>query len=376
MGRIACVLSSLRLGFGVGLALVLGPALGLAGCGGEEVKPPASPVAPVPTEAPPALAATVEPAPAKEEPKAPPSLAELQRKVAMGLGEALNAHDATKAAAFYAERAVVTMPGLPDTTGRAAIAAELQTRFAAMSDSKSMATRVFVKGDVVVVEWAWSATHTGQLMGVKATGKPVGAMGVDVMWFTPEGLIKEQHTYTDLGTVMAQIGASKQKGRAAPTVPSAMPTVAVSTGSADEAKNVEAATKRFEAFEKKSEAAFLGSSSDDLTWDDLTQPEAMKGKAAGKRYFVELTRAFPDVKATTTNAWGFGDYVIAEVTLSGTQRAAFFGVPPTNKAIRLHALDILQFKDGAIVKGWSYGNGREMTPPPQPVAGPAASTKP
>jgi predicted ester cyclase len=99
----------------------------------------------------------------------------------------------------------------------------------------------------------------------------------------------------------------------------------------------------------------------------------MQGKAAGKRYFGELTRAFPDVKATTTNAWGVGDYVIAEATLSGTYRAAFFGVPPTNKAIRLHALDILQFKDGTIVKGWSYGNGREMTAPP--AAGPAAPTK-
>jgi steroid delta-isomerase-like uncharacterized protein len=189
-------------------------------------------------------------------------------------------------------------------------------------------------------------------------------MGVDVMWFTPEGLIREQHTYMDLGTVMSQIGASKQKGRAVPTFAIAMPTVTVSTSSADEARNVESATTMFQALEKKSEAGFLGAASDDLTWDDLTQPETMKGKAAAKRYFVELTRAFPDVKATTTNAWGVGDFVIAEGMLSGTHRAAFFGVPPTNKAIRLHALDIIQFKDGKIQNGWSYGNGAEMNPPP------------
>ena len=134
----------------------------------------------------------------------------------------------------------------------------------------------------------------------------------------------------------------------------------VSTNNPDETKNVDAATKMFGAFEKKSDADFLGSASDDITWDDMTQPETMKGKAAGKKYFVAMTTAFPDVKATTTNAWGVGDFVIAEGTLSGTHKAAFFGIQPTKKQINLHGLDIIQFKDGKVISGRSYGNGAEM----------------
>jgi predicted ester cyclase len=92
----------------------------------------------------------------------------------------------------------------------------------------------------------------------------------------------------------------------------------------------------------------------------MTQPETMKGKAAGKKYFTAMTTAFPDVKATTQNAWGIGDVVIAEGTITGTHKGAFFGIQPTKKQVSLHGVDIMQFKDGKIVSGRSYGNGAEM----------------
>lgn len=337
--------------FGLAAALVL------VACGGEEVKPAQTPVAPVATTPP----APVTTEPVAEAPKAPaPTLAELQRKTSEGLGQAINAHDAKKLASFYTENAVVKTAGMPDITGRDAIAADWQKRFDMIPTAKSMVSRVFVKGDVVVAEWSWAGTHSVDMMGVKATEKPIGAMGADVMWFTPEGLVKEQHTYFDMGTLLSQIGVSKAKGRPAPSLPTGAPTIVRGTDGGDEAKNVEAATKMFNAFEKKSDADFLGGASDDLTWDDMTQPEASKGKAAAKKYFTAMTTAFPDVKSSTTNAWGVGDFVVAEGTLSGTHKAAFFGIQPTKKQINLHGLDIIQFKDGKIVSGRSYGNGAEM----------------
>jgi steroid delta-isomerase-like uncharacterized protein len=335
-----------------GVAVVLAVMLGA--CGGEEAKP--QPVVPQPA-APPAAPPVVE-AP-KEEAKPAPSLAELEKQTGMGIGQAMNAHDAKKLASFYTENAVIKMAGMPDITGRDAIAAMWQKNFDGVANSKGGANHVYVKGDVVVVEFAWAGTDAG-MAGMKATEKPVGANGVDIMWFSPEGLVKEQHTYVDMGTIMSQIGASKQKARPVPTVPTTPPAVTVATNSADEQKNVDAATKMFGAFEKKSSDDFMGGASDDITWDDMTQPETMKGKAAGKKYFTAMTTAFPDVKATTQNAWGIGDVVIAEGTITGTQKGAFFGIQPTKKQISLHGVDIIQFKDGKIVSGRSYGNGAEM----------------
>lgn len=345
---------SVRAG-GVGVLAVGFLAIALGACGGDEAKPqpvvPATPVAPTP---PPVVEAP------KEEPKPAPTMGELQKQTSAGLAMAMSAHDAKKTASFYTENAVIKMAGMPDVTGREAIAAMWQKNWDMASNAKAGANRVFVKGDVVVVEFAWAGTHSGDMGAIKATEKPIGAQGVDIMWFAVDGLIKEQHTYMDMGTIMSQIGASKQKGRPVPTVPTTMPTAAVATGSAEETKNVDAATKMFAAFEKKSADDFMGGASDDITWDDMTQPETMKGKAAGKKYFAAMTTAFPDVKSTTTNAWGVGDVVIAEGTLSGTQKGAFFGIPATKKPISLHAVDIMQFKDGKIVAGRSYGNGAEM----------------
>ena len=181
----------------------------LVGCGGEEAKPAQTPTTPVATETAPVVTAE----PVKEAPPPQPTLAELEKKTSEGIGMALNAHDAKKVASFYTENAVLKMAGAPDAMGREAIAAEWQRRFDAAPNGKSMASRVFVKGDVVVVEWAWTGTHSGEMMGIKATEKPLGAMGADVSWFSPEGLIKEQHTYMDAGTLMSQMGVSKAKGR-------------------------------------------------------------------------------------------------------------------------------------------------------------------
>ncbi len=342
--------------FSVSSGVVVGLlAVALGACGGEEAKPPVMPTPAVE----PAATPPVE-APAKDEPKPASTMAEMQKAAGAGIGQAMNAHDAKKMASFYTENAVIKMAGMPDVTGRDAIAAMWQKNFDMVSSSKGGASRIFVKGDVVVIEFAWAGTDSGGMGGMKATEKPVGAQGVDIMWFSPDGLVKEQHTYVDMGTIMSQVGASKHKGRAVPTVPTTPPAVVVATGSADEQKNVDAATKMFAAFEKKSSDDFMGGASDDITWDDMTQPETMKGKAAGKKYFAAMTTAFPDVKSTTTNAWGVGDVVIAEGTLSGTQKGAFFGIPATKKPINLHGVDIMQFKDGKIIAGRSYGNGVEM----------------
>jgi len=357
------------------LLVTLAVAVSLAACGGEEATPPPkAPEAPVATAAPPPVA----PEAPKEEAKPQPSLAELQRKTSEGLGTALNAHDAKKLASFYTENAKLKMAGMPDLDGRDAVAKHWEGVFKAFPTMKTAASRVWVKGDVVVVEWGWTGTHGAEFPpGVKATEKPVGAMGVDVMWFSPDGLVKEQHTYTDMTTVMGQIGASKQKARPVPTLATGAPQVIPATGSADETKNVETVAKTWAAFEKKSDADFLAASADDVVWEDMTQPEPMKGKAAAKKFFQEMTKAFPDAKSTPTNAWGIGDYVIAEGTFTGTQKGPLFGMPPKNKAVSLHMLDIVQLKDGKVVKGWTYGNDMEMAMQlgllPPPAAKPAAA---
>lgn len=339
----------------------------VSACGGGDAQPPQTPAAPVATT--PAPAPTAEVA-KTEEPKATASPMELQKKTMMAYGEAMNARDAKKLASLFTDNAVMKFAGAPDTVGRDAIQTHYQKMFDAFTNSKVNAARVWMKGDVCVDEWAWTATHTGEMMGMKATEKPVGFMGVNISWFTPEGQIKEQHSYADMGTLMSQMGVSKQKARAIPTVPTGAPQVIVSTGSPDETKNLEAAQKMMGSFEKKSEADFMGSFADNIEWDDMTMPDTMKGKDQGKKFFKMMTTAFPDVKTTNANMIAVGDYVISEGAITGTHKGPMMGIQPTKKTVNMHGIDIIQFKDGKMVHGWSYGNGMEMmtqlglVPPP------------
>lgn len=341
----------------VSFALAIGFLLCACG-GGEENKPPQMPAAPAATTPAPTATATAE-AP-KEEPKPKETLAQLQEKAAHGMMEAMNAHDAKKLSSFYSEGAVMKIAGAPaDASGREAIAQSWQKLFEAFPDFKTGTSRVWMKDDVVVAEWAFNATHQGDLWGIKGTEKKVGSHGLDVMWFTPEGQVKEHHVYYDGATILSQIGLSKQKARPIPAVPTNAQMFS-SKGAPEEAKNVDVVKAMNAAFEGKKEADWLAAMADTVEWDDMTQPQTSKGKADAKKYMKEMTTAFPDLKGTTTNTWAVGDYVITEAQWTGTHKGSLFGMPATKKSVTAKMADVLQLKDGKMVKGWSYSNGADV----------------
>lgn len=343
-----------KVSFGLAVGFVL------VACGGGESEPPKTPATPAPTmTTAPATTASVEPP--KEEPKKA-SFAEMQQKTMMGFIEALNARDAKKLSSFYTPNAVQKVSGAPsDMTGPEQIAMGYGKLFEGIKDFKTAANRVFKKDDVVVVEWAFTGTHTGDLWGMKATEKPIGANGIDLFWFDKDsGLIKEHHIYYDGATILSQIGVSKQKARPIPTLSSSMPTPMESKGTPEETKNLDTYKATMAAMEAKKEADFLANIADNAEYDDYSMPQTMKGKAEAKKFFKEMTTAFPDAKMTVLNAWSFGDFVVVEQEVKATNKGAFMGMPATKKSIDMKGVDVQQFKDGKMVHGWSYSNGAEF----------------
>jgi len=331
----------------------------VGGCGGgDEAQkppetPPSPPVAAVATTSPPAAAAPA-PAPAA----AKPTLAELETQNGKAMLEARNAHDAKKVASLYADDAVVTMAGMPEQHGRADVEKESQQLFDGYKDSKFWASRVFVKKDMVVLEWGWSGTNNGEMMGMKATNKQAGTAGLSVMWFNDDGLIKKENVYMDMATVMAQL-TGKGKARAVPTPPASVE-VHTSKDGADEAKNMDLVKGMYAGLDSRKEADFLGPMTDDVEYNDYTAPQATKGKGEVKKFFTMFTKAFPDGKSATMNMFGADDFVVGEVNLTGTHKGQFGPFAATKKPVSLHAAEIFQVKDGKVVRGWTYANNAEF----------------
>ena len=329
-------------------------AVTLAGCG--EDPPPAVPTSPSVVTAPPpptvAPVATVAPAP-----KA--SLADLQKQGLANALMGLNGHDPAKFASVYADDAVISVAGLNEVNGRAAIAQNMTEWFEVFSKAKLGFSRVWVKGDTMVLEWVINGTHHGELFGVKGTEQPIGHYGLSVVSFNADGKVVRENRYGELGSVMTQVGAAgaKAKPRPIPEVPAAPETI-VAKG--DEDKNVDVAKAALSALESKKEEAFTAVLTDDVEQDGVFHLETSKGKEGAKKFYKSFTTAFPDAKFEVTKAIAIGDYAIVESTLKATQKGALGTIPATKKPIAVHLVDIFKIKDGKVARAWTYQNSLEM----------------
>ena len=143
---------------------------------------------------------------------AKPTMMELQTKANKASIEAWNSHDPKKVAALFAADGVLKVPGMPDAKGTDAITTNAQMAFAAFPDFKAAYSNIIAKGNVQILEWTITGTNSGEWMGRKATGRPMGINGVSVTTFNDEGLIKEEHRYFDAPTISSQLDAKAKDG--------------------------------------------------------------------------------------------------------------------------------------------------------------------
>ena len=287
-------------------------------------------------------------------------MADMQTSAVKAFTDGWNAHDGKKVAAVFADGGVYWVAGVPALKGREAIQSNVDSSGKAFPDMKLTPWRTWQKDDVIAVEWVFNGTNSGDWMGMKATNKPVGVHAISLFWMNPDGSVKEVHEYWDGRTLMGQLGATKEKVRAVAAAPAGAPEMHVSAGTPDEAKNVDATKAMYVAFEKKAEADFVNAMTDGTEYDDYTRPATSKGKAEAKQFFGAFTKAFPDLKITPVFVMAVGDTVIAEAQTTGTNTGKFMGKAPTKKALDVKGVDVFQFKDGKVVRGWSYSNGMEV----------------
>jgi len=315
-------------------------------------------------------------------------MADAQKKFLGELEAALTARDAKKLASLYSTGAVLRSSGrngLHDAAGRDEIekarARGLTVVGKTFPDIKWVHTRALQRGEVMVVEWTVTATDTGGFLADKPTNKKVGWRGVSVFTFDDDGLVKNEIDILDPLTMLGQLGKGdpKAKVRPPPAGPASPTQFVAAKESPEEEKNVEAVKALYSSFEKKDEKASLALMTDDVVHSDLTQPEDTKGKDAAKKELGGWFKAFPDGKINATNAWAFGDIVVAELETTGTFKGPLGPLKPNGKAGITHGVDIVELKAGKIARVTSYANTREFLlsyelaqrTPPAPATPPA-----
>jgi steroid delta-isomerase-like uncharacterized protein len=72
-----------------------------------------------------------------------------------------------------------------------------------------------------------------------------------------------------------------------------------------------------------------------------------------KQRIIRIHRALPDVHLTIEDMIAAGDRVVSRLTLRGTQRETFMGIPPTGRHVTVSGIDIARLVDGKFVEHWA-----------------------
>jgi steroid delta-isomerase-like uncharacterized protein len=118
--------------------------------------------------------------------------------------EMINKHDPDAVDLFVAEDYVNHNAFVAD--GREANRQFWTVFFAGLPDVRVTMEDLVVSGDRVVGRFVYRGTHTGDLMGIPATGQPVEMRSIDI-WRVQNGMFVEHWDELNLMQVFQQIGA-------------------------------------------------------------------------------------------------------------------------------------------------------------------------
>ncbi|MFQ5631794.1 MAG: ester cyclase [bacterium] len=113
------------------------------------------------------------------------------------------------------------------------------------------------------------------------------------------------------------------------------------------------------AFNKGDFAAF-----EKLLAPDVVEHEELPGFPPNRegvvQFFKMLHQAFPDLHAEIEFAIAKDDKVVSYITITGTHKGEFMGMPATGKKIKYRAIDIIRYKDGMVVDHWGLTDNLTM----------------
>jgi len=87
--------------------------------------------------------------------------------------------------------------------------------------------------------------------------------------------------------------------------------------------------------------------------DHNPDPGQKAGLAGLKEAFKGMFAAFPDLKVKVEQVVEQGEFVTARVTMSGTQKGEFMGMPASGKKFKIQGFDMVKInKDGKATDRW------------------------
>ena len=118
-----------------------------------------------------------------------------------------NGHEPELAREYMAPDIVWHGNTVGDVNGVDTLVAVLGGFIGALPDIHAEEQDVIASNDLVAVRLVVTATQTGDLLGIPASGKPVQWNAVDIYRVSEDGKITEQWAFEDMAAIGSQLGA-------------------------------------------------------------------------------------------------------------------------------------------------------------------------
>jgi hypothetical protein len=231
-----------------------------------------------------------------------------------------------------------------------------------LSDYTLAPARIIDSPPFQVVEFVWSAHHSGALAdGTPPTHKLVTSPGAMLLRYQEAGLVDRVWVFQDWTNARQQLGLAP--GLPAGFEPMALPeTPEIVVGPADPE-----AVDRYRAFMVRlghdaQLQALQTRTSEDFSWLDLDTGKRISGIEQTNDYLTRVTSVFMPEATQVGLAVSAGPYLAAMTTNQLIYLGGFMGVPAEAQKVTTHTLDLVRFddKDGRLQSIARYGNSYEI----------------
>ena len=123
------------------------------------------------------------------------------------MAEVFNGHDPERARDFFTPDARWHGPSIAEVTGVDSIVGLLGAFIGALSNIRAEEQEAIASGDLVALRLVVTATQTGDMLGIPASGRDVRWDAVDIYRVTDDGRISEQWAFEDMAAIGSQLGA-------------------------------------------------------------------------------------------------------------------------------------------------------------------------
>lgn len=252
----------------------------------------------------------------------------------------------TAGSAFHGDSIIGELPGV---AGYTMFAMGTRTAF---PDVQFTIEDLVAENDLVAIRATETATHTGPLMTIPATGASITSRAMIIYRFV-DGVIHEGWIQTDALGMLTQIGLLPSMGP--PVFGWGTPSAATGDPGSSEANKVIASRDPDEVW-NNADLSVIDEIIGEAFVGHYDMGTTVDGREAYEQYVPRTLTAFPDFRITVEELFAEGDLVVFRSIASGTHLGPLGPIPATGKAWTVGGIVIRRIADGKIVELWQLND--------------------